>query len=68
MPRPPIIDPFKAPEPPPAPSAGPTGDATADGTLKGLLKPRGNRGVVLSGRCGECGYLIGSPGHKVTCG
>jgi hypothetical protein len=64
VPRPPIITPFKPPEPPPAPEP----DVTADGTLKGLLKPRGNRGVVLSGRCGECGYLIGSPGHKVTCG
>jgi hypothetical protein len=64
VPRPPIITPFKPPEPPPAPEP----DVTADGTLKGLLKPRGSRGVVLSGRCGECGYLIGSPGHKVTCG
>ena len=24
--------------------------------------------VVLSGRCGECGYLLTAPGHEITCG
>lgn len=25
-------------------------------------------GVTRSGRCPDCGYLIGSPGHENTCG
>ena len=36
--------------------------------LAGLLREPGDRGVVLSGRCGTCGYLLGSSGHQVSCG
>ena len=36
--------------------------------LAGLLKDTGTPGVVLSGRCGACGYLLESAGHAVTCG
>ena len=36
--------------------------------LAGLLREPGDRGVVLSGRCRTCGYLLSSPGHQVSCG
>lgn len=36
--------------------------------LAGVNKGAGSRDVVLSGRCGTCGYLLTSPGHKVACG
>ena len=61
MPRPPIVIPFSAPEPEAAASAGTE-------VLSGLLKPPGGREVVLSGRCGTCGYLLTSPGHETACG
>jgi hypothetical protein len=36
--------------------------------LAGRTRKPGDDGtVVLSGRCGTCGYLLGSPGHQVTC-
>lgn len=28
----------------------------------------GDKKTTLSGRCGRCGYLIGSPGHQNSCG
>ena len=65
VPRPPITIPFKSPEPEPA--AIPAGDTDAR-VLSGLLKPPGGRKVVLSGRCGTCGCLLTSPGHKTACG
>ena len=64
VPRPPIVIPFSAPEPEAAASAGE--DTTK--VLAGLLKPPGGREVVLSGRCGTCGYMLTSPGHRTTCG
>jgi hypothetical protein len=36
--------------------------------LAGLLREAGTAGVVLSGRCGECGYLLTSAGHEISCG
>jgi len=37
--------------------------------LAGRIRPDGDDGsVTLSGRCGDCGYLLGSPGHETTCG
>jgi hypothetical protein len=37
--------------------------------LAGRVRRPGDDGAVtLSGRCGRCGYLLGSPGHQVTCG
>ena len=64
VPRPPIVIPFSAPEPEATASAGE--DTTK--VLAGLLKPPGGRGMVLSGRCGTCGYMLTSPGHRTTCG
>lgn len=43
-------------------------DAQAVAQLAGLLKGSGTPGVVLSGRCGACGYLLESAGHRVSCG
>ena len=37
--------------------------------LAGLVRGPGDGGAVtLSGRCGACGYLLGSPGHEIACG
>ena len=37
--------------------------------LAGRVRNPGDDGAVtLSGRCGRCGYLLGSPGHEVACG
>jgi hypothetical protein len=44
------------------------GDAALAALLAGLLRDPGDQGVVLSGRCGTCGYLIASPNHEMTCG
>ena len=36
--------------------------------LAGLVREPGDDGTVrLSGRCGDCGYLLGSPGHQIAC-
>ena len=36
--------------------------------LAGLVRDPGDGGAVtLSGRCGACGYLLGSPGHEIAC-
>jgi hypothetical protein len=43
-------------------------DPAAVALLAGLLREPGDRGVVLSGRCGTCGYLLSSSGHQVSCG
>lgn len=43
-------------------------DPAAAALVAGLLREPGDRGVVLSGRCGTCGYLLGSSGHQVSCG
>lgn len=45
-----------------------SGNHEADGLLAGLVRKPGDTGAVrLSGRCGDCGYLLGSPGHQVAC-
>jgi hypothetical protein len=37
--------------------------------LAGRVRSPGDDGAVtLSGRCGTCGYVLGSPGHEVACG
>jgi hypothetical protein len=37
--------------------------------LAGRVRGPGDDGAVtLSGRCGRCGYLLGSPGHEIACG
>ena len=37
--------------------------------LAGRVRDPGDGGAVtLSGRCGRCGYLLGSPGHEIACG
>jgi hypothetical protein len=36
--------------------------------LSGLLSEHRTSEVVLSGRCGECGYLLESQGHRISCG
>ena len=37
--------------------------------LAGRVRTPGDDGTVtLSGRCGDCGYLLGSPGHEISCG
>jgi hypothetical protein len=43
-------------------------DPATAAQLAGLLKDTGIEGVVLSGRCGDCGYLLTSSGHEVSCG
>jgi hypothetical protein len=35
--------------------------------LSGLLSEHRTSEVVLSGRCGDCGYMLESPGHKISC-
>ena len=35
--------------------------------LAGLLRAPGTSEVVLSGRCGECGYMTDSSGHEISC-
>ena len=43
-------------------------DMATVATLAGLLRaPGGTSEVVLSGRCGGCGYMLGSEGHKISC-
>ena len=45
------------------------GDAAARVLLAGLERDAGDDGTVtVSGRCGTCGYVLGSPGCQVTCG
>jgi hypothetical protein len=44
--------------------------ATAQ-TLSGRLQGAGTADtatVALSGRCGDCGYMLDAPGHEVSCG
>jgi hypothetical protein len=36
--------------------------------LAGLVREPDAGKVVLSGRCGDCGYLLESAGHEITCG
>ena len=37
--------------------------------IAGLRRDAGDDGAVtLSGRCGDCGYLLESPGHRTSCG
>ena len=43
-------------------------DARNAETLNGLTGGTGTGAVELSGRCGDCGYLLTSAGHEVTCG
>ena len=44
-------------------------DAAAVALLGGLLVARPDTStVVLSGRCGECGYPLGSDSCKIECG
>jgi hypothetical protein len=53
--------------PPAAGLPGRIEDPAVAALLAGLLREPGDRGVVLSGRCGTCGYLLGSSGHQVSC-
>jgi hypothetical protein len=37
--------------------------------IAGRVRTPGDNGAVtVSGRCGRCGYLLGSPGHEIACG
>jgi hypothetical protein len=49
--------------------AGQAEDRRAAELLGGLLGKTDTATVVLSGRCGACGYMLpDSPGHVNTCG
>ena len=44
-------------------------DRATAATLSGVLRDPSDCGqVVRSGRCGDCGYLLSSPGHEISCG
>lgn len=50
-------------------AAGQIEEQAVAAQLAGLVRAAGDDGTVtLSGRCGDCGYLLGSPGHEISCG
>ena len=45
------------------------GEPWVDAQLGGLVRKPGDTGAVtLSGRCPDCGYLLGSENHQTACG
>ena len=44
------------------------GDLPVTAMLDGVTGDCDTSAVVLSGRCGACGYLRASAGHEITCG
>lgn len=48
--------------------ATPPRDLPVTGLLDGVTGDCDTSAVVLSGRCGTCGYLRASAGHEITCG
>ena len=48
---------------------GRVGDQWVASQLGGLVRKPGDTGqVTLSGRCPDCGYLLGSENHQTACG